>query len=414
VRYDIVIPPKIFQKLKDESAKQANQQNKVRVNISVFWGAGGDNISIYGLKHWFRDSDQTILVCVEGFEDNGSQNSEPKNTGFEELYLTRLISDLKAKYTTVNFDLLETRITILSGYSTGYGGLGQSVNNGFFDLKFIEKIVFFDCLYRADKPKLPTGESPPPLLPEEDNKGADELNKGHADSAFNTRRAIIKIQKAQQQIIDSIEKEGEKIEAEKKEAEKLPAGPGKDKKLKDIQERLNKKNAEIQLLQNKKLKVIAYTVTTGGSPKYLNLPAGRYPYTVFVPVLIDLRTQALQEALFVLSLSRALDAAKRAGTITEARIPEPYRQFIPLLPARGSIRSGDAAKKGTLKTLKEWRDAHVRNNFWQKAAVDEVKKAVTIIFNEKVFYDNYPNPTTNSAGMLHIGHLVDFGGEFLL
>lgn len=414
-RYDIVIPPKIFQKVKDESAKPADQIRKVRVNVSLFWGAGGNNISIYGLKYWFKDSEDTILVCVEGFETNGPSGGEPKNVGFHKSYFTTIIAALNTAYPNVNFNLLEPRITILAAYSTGYGGLGQSVNNDFFELESIERIVLFDCLYRADKPKLPTGERPPTLLPEENNSGPDEFDPGHANSAFNTRRAIIKIEKAQQQNIDNVKNEAVKIDAEKAEAEKLPDGPDKDKKLKEIKERYDKKNNEALILDKKKLTIIAYTVTEKGSPKYLNLPRGKYPYTVFVPVLIDLRIPALEEALWVLSLTRALDAAKRSGIITEGSIPASYRQFIPSLPARGDIRSGDVAKRGSLKTLKEWRDVNIRNNFWSQAASADRVTAVTIISDKKVFYGNgYPDPITNAAGMLHIGHLVDFGGEFLL
>lgn len=414
VRYDIVIPPKLFKKLKDESAKPADQQKKIQANISVFWGAGGDNISIYGLTYFFKDSEDTILVTVEGFEDRGSQGAEPKNSGFHKEYLKKLIDELKTAFSTVKFDLLETRITIISGYSTGFGGMGQSVNNDFFDLTFIERMIFFDCLYRADGPPVPKGESPPPLLPEENNPGADEIDPGHSQSAFNSRRAIIKIQKAQELNVDNRKKEQQKIEDEKKEVEKLPDGPDKDKKLKDIEERLNQKGGEIQLLQNKKLTVIAYTVTMGGSPKYKNVAKGKYPYTVFVPVLIDLREQNLQNALFVLSITRALDAAKRASIITEGEIPQSYRQFIPSLPKRGDIRSGDAAKKGTLKTLKEWDAANSLNLFYTKAATTDLLTAIGIISDKKLFYGSgYPD-RTNAAGMLHIGHLVEFGGEFIV
>ncbi|MET0299308.1 MAG: hypothetical protein ABW036_06090, partial [Flavitalea sp.] len=410
VRYDIVIPPPTMKKLRDEMRKPAADRKKIMVRGSVMWGAGGDNISIYGLKWFFKDAPDTILICAEGFEDKGNNNEEPKNAGFHKIYLARLVAELKRTIANVDFDLLDIRFSILSGYSTGFGGLGQSVNNDFFDLRFVERIILFDCIYRADGPALPRGEKPPPLPPQEANDSADEVDKnGHRGSAFNTRRAIIRIQKAQQQLLDTNTSEQQQIEKEKKEAEKMPSGPDKVKKLKELEEKLTKKADAVKKIVAQKVKVIGYAVSSGGSPKYSEVKKGGYPYTVFVDTLIDLREQDLRTALFVLSLTRTLDAAVRNRQIPQADVPASYLQFIPALQPRGEIRSGDAAKKGTLKTLKEWGVANKMKVEWVKASGSDITAAVQIISSKGLYYSTgYPS-TSNAGGMLHIGHLVDFG-----
>jgi hypothetical protein len=408
--FAILIPPKIFEHVKQQNAKAPAQWIRKKVKLSILWAAGGNSIEIFELRHFFKDTNDTALISIEGFEEKGPSGKEPKNVGYHKKYLKLLLDKLKADH-TVDFSMLDFTYSFLSGFSTGYGGMAQTVNNDFIPLEDIERYIFYDCLYRADTPPLPKGEKAPKPLPQEDNTGADEVDGAHGNSAFNSRRAIIRIQKAQDARRTTKLAEQQQIEKEKKDIENLPDSPDKVNKLKAVNEKLDAKIKEVAGANSLKVKSIAYTVTTAGSPKYKTVNATKYAYTVYVDILIDLRKDPETVALFNLTAARSLKALKDGGDITDIDIPSGFLQLITTLPARGDIASGTATKTGTRKTIVEWGQSHQGSVHWANAS-SQLNAAIALINRKPIFYPGYLGG--NSGGLLHLGCLLEFAGEYLL
>ena len=369
VIYSICFPPKILKKYLKwlatipiiSTADDAEFPDiKFPVNLTLFFSAPGDDPSIttLGLKFLFQHLEDSFVVVIPNFEDHGSSGKEPKNAGITNKIIDKLIQEVSDK---INLKLhLEIKITCLTAYSAGYGGLVQSINNELITVDALQKIVFYDCLYRTDRPKLPVGEKKTMLLPDENNTGPDEFDtQGHAGSAFNTRRAIIKAK------------------------QKNPA-----------------------------LQVIAYCATSGGSPKYTS---GKPSYTVTVDKLIDIRvSKGYPKYLYALSLTRVLIMARNAGIISMNDIPQAFIDLHnSIIPARGQIASTSSQQKrsktGFIPTtnLQDWGDS--RLSLIDKAT-SSFAKAIDLIGTKSLFYKGYPS-VGNQGGMLHIAQIFEFAWE---
>jgi len=368
VTYSVCIPPKVLDKyfiwLKNQPfISVADDQEfldvKFPINLTMFFAAPGDDLSIktLGLKYFFQHIDDTFLIVIPNFEDHGSSGKESKNAGIT----TKIINDI-LYFTSNKFGLkfhFDIKITCLTAYSAGYGGMVQCINNELFSIDFLKKIVFYDCLYRTDGPKLPKSEKMPLLLPGENNSGPDEVDQGHTNSAFNTRRAIIKAKQ-----------------------------------------------------KNEKLEVIAYCATSGGSPKYTQ---GSSHYTVAVDKLIDLRSRNINpNYLFALSLTRVLIMARDEGIINTKDIPPPFIDlFNSIIPARGQIASTTTqmvhSKTGFIPTtnLQSW--GNINSSLINKA-VGSFANAINIVGTKNLFYNGYPS-IGNQGGMLHIAQIFEFAWE---
>lgn len=370
VSYTLCIPPKLWKKyvawlrsvvLTTVAVDNTSAQPKYPVNVTLFFAAPDNDqaIDTLGFRFFLKDVDDTIFVVIPNFETHGATRKEPKNAGITTKMIEALLTAIGAQVgIPVRFDF---KVTCATAYSAGYGGLAQSINNELFDLQHLKKIVYYDCLYRADHPPLPAGQALPRLERGEDNTGPDEIDSQHRASAFNTRRAIIKARS---------------------------------------------KSANVQ--------VVAYCATLGGSPKYLE---GNKGYTVAVDKLIDLRAGNLPNYLFALSLARVLVMARDEGIITPSEIPPPILAlYNSVLPARGLIASATSqlttSKTGFIPTttLKNWGDIHSALINDAKSIFDE---AAALVGNKRLFYVGYPS-RGNPGGMLHIAQIFEFGWEEFL
>lgn len=336
------------------------------LKITLLWGAGNQNggdIDASGLRYFLEKVEDRMLIEIPGEE---SPRINIGITGLFDptrgIYVNQVASFLRAS----ELKDVPYRITTLAAYSTGYGGLNQSVNEDLLPLKDVEAIVYFDCLYRADRPPLPAGVAPPRLSATEQNSGPDEYDPGHAGSAYNTRRAIDKV-----------------------------------------------------LAANSKAKVVAYAATPGGSPRYLQ---GGSHYVVDVPLLIDLRSAAAgsavtpTEALFALSITRCLDFAEKEGLVSSSEVPATFKSLRAGLLPRGEIASSQEtlkAKPGFLPqtTLLDWGNLYAAK---VKAAQRDVIAAVKLISDHELIWPGgYPSPS-NPGGVLHAAVLSEFGWEYLV
>jgi hypothetical protein len=368
VTYSICFPPKVLRKYLKwlvtipmiSAADDAEFPDmKFPVNLTLFFSAPPNDLSIttLGLKFLFQHLEDSFVIVIPNFEDHGSSGKDPKNAGITSKIIDKLIQKVSDN---INLKFhLEIKITCLTAYSAGYGGLVQSINNELITIDAVQKIVFYDCLCRTDSPKLPKGEKPPLLLPDENNTGPDEVDKSHVKSSFNTRRAIIKAKQ-----------------------------------------------------KNPNLQVIAYCATSGGSPKYTS---GKPSYTVSVDQLIDIRaSKGYPKYLFALSLTRVLIMARDEGIISMNDIPQAFIDLHnSIIPARGQIASTSSQQKrsktGFIPTtnLQAWGDS--RLSLIDKAT-SSFAKAINLIGTKNLFYNGYPS-IGNQGGMLHIAQIFEFAWE---
>lgn len=374
--YAIFIGSKALKKIKDAAA--ANR-SLPEMKITLLFGVGLD-LDNLGLRFFFEQVDDRILINVPGEEaprwNIGITGLVDAGRGITvnqiESLVTQAMTVANIPSATPPF-----KIKTLAAYSTGFGGLNQTVNEGLIPLNDIETVVYFDCTYRADGPPAVRADGPAPLKPSEINPGPDEVDRSHANSAFNTQRALKRI-----------------------------AGAG-----------------------GRSLTIAGYMATTAGSPHYLNpTVAGSNQYTVDFPTKIDLRANApgssvsFRECLFALVLTRCLAFARIDGQILSTDVPRVFSDLAAVLPARGQVASSTAtlrAKTGfsPTTTLLDWGRA---NSAKVKLAQSQVAAAVKLISDHELMYPasppgsiSYPSPG-NEEGALHAALLPEFGWEFLL
>ena len=180
-RYDFFAGSKVKKRVDD--ARNAGG-NLPELKVSLLFGVQQD-LDDLGLRHYFEQVDDRVLINIPGSE-------EPRwNFGISGLIdQSRGIGKNQVKdLLTAGLGDVPHKITILAAYSTGYGGLNQTVNEGLVPLGDIERAVYYDCTYRADTPGPAQDDNPVKLSAAETNPGPDELDRGHANSAFNTQRA---------------------------------------------------------------------------------------------------------------------------------------------------------------------------------------------------------------------------------
>jgi hypothetical protein len=441
--YSIIVPESIWNKL---PRKTDIGKKPLQVDTSIVWGASKNNIAIYGLKFFFQNSNK-ILIAIEGLIQK--LDRKYSNPNFKEdknliigFYPGINISKNRPEFKDIDFNFIEPKVTILGGYSTGYGGLNQTINNELIELNHLERIIYFDCIYRADNPQ---GTQPIQLHKKETEQGTDEYDfikdaKGnptskrdwlisHKNSPYNTRRAITKAEeKVEERKAKSIKDKDTsltQLKKEKVDIDKLPYSTENDLKMKKINDDIKLMEQEIDALKKQKLEVVGYAVTNSGSPKYIykNTNSIRYGgYAVYVDILVDLRNKDLntdgdqknkEEESFLLALAcaRILKFRLDAKQITQAQLPQKVLQLIQQIPKRGEILSSsivkDKFKKVNLMTLKEWGDKN-KDIILSK---DGVIANIPMVLGKPWFYSGYPK--TNSD-LLHLGQFLEFAGEFLL
>jgi hypothetical protein len=370
-RYDLYVGSKAKKRIEDARRVRTTPPE---LKISLLFGAGREHtvkdpavmdLDNLGLRYYFEQVDDRVLINVSGREaprwDVGISGLVDASRGVD-------VDQVKGLMTGAGLADVPYKIAILAAYSTGYGGLNQTVNEGLIPLKDIERVVYYDCTYRADKPAPAADDTPVKLSAAENTSGPDEVDASHRGSAYNTRRAITRVASAT--------------------GNKDPA--------------------------------VAYMATTGGSPMYL--PISSHLYTVDFPRKVDLRRKdpgyliAFDQALYALILSRWLAFAQVDGQVNSTKVPSPFKELSKVLPQRGQLASTLAtltAKAGfsPVTTLLDWATV---NQDQVRAAMTERDTAIGLISDQKLVYSSgYPD-RSNPGGALHAALLPEFGWEYLL
>jgi len=390
-RYDIYIGSKTLKKVKDAKAAGLPIPN---VKVSLLFGVGQD-LDNLGLRYYFEQVDDRILINVPGREPGQDGAKDRWNIGISGKIMPiktgsgtginqikRLIDKAKSG---IIVDDIPFKIVTLAAYSTGYGGLNQTVNEGLIPLDDIQTVVYYDCTYRADKPP-PANDDVAAgkfLKPTEKNDAADELDLQHAGSAFNTRRAMTRISEA-----------------------------------------------------NKGVKIIAYMATLAGSPRYKFGEIITTNYTVDFPTKSDFRNPSpgfppinnlsfAEASLFTLTLTRCLKYALVDKQVKTDEIPKPFKDLVlETLPVRGKVASNKAnltnspsGLPGQVMTIFDWGKAHEVSVRAATAPPGKIlEAAVTLVSDRRLMYSNgWPHPTPKERnGILHAALLPEFGWEFLI
>jgi hypothetical protein len=274
------------------------------VPVTMLLGRGDEELG-YGLRVFFERRGSGVLLCLSGRE--GADPGGRWNVGISQ-------KTIEGIFRKAGFEG-KPQVQVLAGYSTGYG-MVQTINNDLIPLAPILRMVFFDCIYRCDKPALPKGDAAPVLAtadrPEFASAPSGQLvldvhKETFQRQPFNTRRAIARL-----------------------------------------------------LGASKSCVIAAYSTTSGGSPRYglwkddksKLLMAGTRPL-VEIPNLADLRvekppsgnTWSPSEAYDALILSRYLELGTRAGLIAATDPPASYQAIIKKgVPPRGTVFSAPAIK----------------------------------------------------------------------
>jgi hypothetical protein len=348
----------------------------LELKISLLFGIGND-LDNLGLRYYFEQVDDKIIINIPGIE-------QKIRWGIGITGLTDPDRNINANQinTLINYALENTKfkgtrykITTLAAYSAGYIGLNQTVNEGMIPLNDVETVVYYDCIYRSDKPQPALDDDNPPKSLTKVEKMhlncIDELKESSSGSAYNTRRALTRIA---------------------------------EKSTNDV-------------------KFVGYMSTPAGSPTYPSVSRIN-EYTVDFPIKIDLRCPECQNALFAISITRCLHYAQIDGQINSTQVPSEFKSLETDLPRRGKLASTELTcrpKPGFIpeKTLLGYWTAH-KEQIGKALQKDPMSKAFHLISTNELIYTKNPGdnfsypPPNNQMGMLHFALIPEFGWEFLL
>ena len=356
---------------------KAEGRSPPELKIVLLFGIGND-VDNLGLRYYFEQVDDKVLINIPGIEN------EPRwgigITGLRDMdrNIVRDQINYLMNYTLDNTELKAVRykITTLAAYSAGYVGLNQTVNEELIPLHDIESVVYYDCIYRADKPEPGEGEPNPPNSLTKYEKmfinRVDSLGDNNAGSAYNTRRALSRISKA----------------------------AGND------------------------VKMVAYMATPKGSPTYPSNKIHNDQFTVDFPIKIDLTSKECQDSLFAIALTRCLKYAQLDGQLNSTDIPLAFKALEWNLPPRGKVAStrsiepkpGFSPETNLLDYGKFYKEQTKKNPI----DTDQISKAIHLISTHELIYQkgerakfSYPSPG-NHMGLLHFALIPEFAWEYLI
>ena len=345
------------------------------IPVTLLLGRSNEEFG-YGLRFYFERAGTGALLCLGGRE--GGDIGGRWNVGISQKTIETIFSNagLPGK----------PQVQVLAGYSTGYG-MVQTINNDLIPLAPIKRLVFFDCIYRTDRPALPKSESAPTLAtgdrPEFGSAPAgqlilDEHKEGFVRQPFNTRRAIKRL-----------------------------------------------------LTANSNCVIAAYSCTSGGSPRYALwksdkstiLMLGSRP-VVEIPKLSDLRAEKVfttsswspSTAYDALILCRYIELGTKAGLITATDAPKIYQDIITAgVPARGSIFSSATIQalvsvpSGVTSTdLMTW-----AKGLPTKPSCTERTNASKLLLAHNLILPGWEYGVNDLTEYRHAGCLSEFGWELL-
>jgi hypothetical protein len=139
--YYIFVPPKT----RAAAEKENKDGEKLTVMVSLLF-ALRDQFNRAGLRHYFAERDDAVLITVPGRELAAGQT--PWGIGISDAQIESLLKKAFGK-TTVLYE-----IAVLAAYSTGYRGMqGTILENAkkkFITLTHVKKMIYYDCLYKGD------------------------------------------------------------------------------------------------------------------------------------------------------------------------------------------------------------------------------------------------------------------------
>jgi hypothetical protein len=356
------------------------------IPVTLLLGRGDEELG-YGLRLFFERAGTGALLCLSGREredtikvDGTKLKAGRWNVGISQKTIEKI-------FTVLGFKNVP-QVQVLAGYSTGYGVV-QTINNELVPLAPVKRLVFFDCIYRTDQPRLPKGESGPKLakgdLPEFSGPlpGQVILDEGKGpfrDRPFNTRRAITRLTGASNKCV-----------------------------------------------------IAAYSATAGGSPRYgvwrkdtMKLVVlGKQP-VVEIPNLAEMRDDKASagspwspsDAYDALILCRYLELGTKAGLIKATDPPKVYQDIISKgLPGRGTVFSSAAIKR-LVTVPPALATTPVELITWvkglsQKPSGKERESAAKLVRQHELVLPGWRYPFTDLAEYRHAGCLSEFGWELL-
>ena len=115
---------------------------KLTVRVSLLF-AVVDQINRAGLRTFFEDSDDAVLITVPGRESSKTQAAW--GIGIDDAQIKSLLQNAGLD---VNYD-----VEVISAYSTGYRGMQGTVlenaTHKLLPLTQVKRIIYYDCLYDA-------------------------------------------------------------------------------------------------------------------------------------------------------------------------------------------------------------------------------------------------------------------------
>jgi hypothetical protein len=140
-----------------DKARQQGQ-SKAIAKVTLLFCVGAE-INRHGLRSFFADSPDRVLITVPGVEVDTTRGLlKPWGVGITTEQIRQLLAD-------AGVPNMEPEVRIIACYSTGYRGLNGTINNSLIPLDKVERIIFYDALYRGDEPALPKDEKPPLRAP---------------------------------------------------------------------------------------------------------------------------------------------------------------------------------------------------------------------------------------------------------
>lgn len=122
----------------------AKQGRRATVRVTLLFCVG-DQINRAGLRTYFAERDDSVLITIPGVEADEDPPAIPTpwGVGISQAQIGQLFAaaGLDADY----------RVEVLAAYSTGYHGMQATMLDGLVPLEHVKHVVFYDCLYAADQ-----------------------------------------------------------------------------------------------------------------------------------------------------------------------------------------------------------------------------------------------------------------------
>lgn len=124
-------------RLQAKEADAASAGTKLLIKVAILF-AVGDQMQRAGLRSYFKDSGDSVLITCPGTESKPAWGWGIDSTMIDKLFAA---AGMKA---------IDWKIHVIAAYSTGYRGMQGSILNGTIPLTDLKRVIFYDCLYIAD------------------------------------------------------------------------------------------------------------------------------------------------------------------------------------------------------------------------------------------------------------------------